>query len=182
MRKKDDRKKLALLDCARRIECEEGVEAVSIRRLAAESHVAVGTVYNYFDSKQAVLYEITEEYWRSALLKMQSAVTGEKFTDQIRQVYAFLALQMDDCAKLLMLNLREGGETPREKMAVVQNNIRKILFERLQRDRSVRSDVWNGALTQDSFVQFVLGNLLALLRQKNGDIDTLVEIMERILY
>ena len=182
MRKKDDKKKLALLDCARRIECEEGVDCVSIRRLATEAHVAVGTVYNYFDSKQAVLYELTEEYWRSALQKMQSTVTGGRFSVQIRQIYAFLLVQMDDGAKLLMLNLRESGETPREKMAVVQKNIQAILFERLQRDRSVRSDVWDGTLTQESFVHFVLMNLLTLLRQKNGDIDTLVEIIERILY
>lgn len=182
MRKKDEGKRRFLLDCARRIECEEGMDAVNMRRLAFEADIAVGTVYNYFDSKQAVLFELTEEYWNNAFVEMQSKVTAEKFSDQLRQIHAFLIAQMNDCAEVLMQNLSGSGESARKKMAAVLETLKMILFERLERDDAVRMDVWNENFTCEAFSQFALSYLLALLRQKGGDIDTFIAVVERILY
>jgi AcrR family transcriptional regulator len=132
MRKKDAGRRKILLDCARRIECEEGVDAVSIRRLASEANVAVGTVYNYFESKQSVLLELTEEYWGNILRAMQSVVTASRFSGQLRQIYTFLTVQMNDCAGILMQNLSGTGDTAQEKMAAMQRTLERAIAGRLE--------------------------------------------------
>ena len=50
--------KEALLEIARDISYREGISKVSIRRLASESGVAIGTVYNYYPSKADLVAEI----------------------------------------------------------------------------------------------------------------------------
>ena len=44
-----------ILDRAMEIAMEEGIDAVNIRRLAASCQIAIGSVYNYFKDKNAII-------------------------------------------------------------------------------------------------------------------------------
>ena len=182
MRKKDQECRQTLLAAARRIECAEGVDAINIRRLATEAHIATGTVYNYFENKQEVLLELTEEYWKNALVEMRAYVTADRFSDQIRQVIAFLSAKMNDCAAILMRSLHAEEASGRLRMAAMQQTLQQELINRLERDAAVRPDVWNDRFTKEAFAAFVLSNLLTLLQKKDGDAELFLAIIERILY
>lgn len=182
MRKKQPGRKKQLLDCARRIGCTEGASAISIRRLAKEANIAVGTVYQYFDSKRELLLALIEEYWADALSKLNDATTSDRFPGQVRQMYLFLQAKMIECGATLMRNLRGDEKAARGKMTVVTAALRNMLEEQLRKDPAIRDGVWNESLTLEDFAQFVLTNLLALLQQKNGDPETLIEIIERVIY
>lgn len=181
MRKKDMDRKRLLLDCARRIQCNEGTDALSVRRLASEAHIAVGTIYNYFESKQDVLLAMTEEYWKNALSEMQGVITSERFSEQIRQIYLFLCEKMDDCAIILMRSLRENPEGGRIRMAAMQEKVEQALVEQLKQDKAIRKNVWNEQFTREAFASFVLSNIMLLLRQGRKE-SPFFEIIERILY
>ncbi len=182
MRRKNQELRQCLLDCARRIECAEGADALSIRKLAAEANIAIGTVYNYFESKQEVLLAMTEEYWNDALREMQGSITAERFSEQIRQIYAFLAEKLNDCAKVLMMSLREDAESGRARMTSMQGTVVRSLVRRLENDSSIRKNLWSDSFSKEAFASFVLDNLFVALRQPREEVDFLVEIIERILY
>ena len=182
MRKKNQDRRQCLLDCARRIEYTEGMDALSIRKLASEANIAVGTVYNYFESKQEVLLAMTEEYWREALREMQGTITAERFSEQIRQIYAFLGYKMTDCAKTLMMSLREDTEGGMERMASMQQTVSHAMVQRLENDPNIRKNLWNERFTKEAFATFVMDHMLIALRESKTDIDFLVELIERILY
>jgi AcrR family transcriptional regulator len=182
MRKKNQELKKLLLDCARRIECAEGADALSVRKLASEANIAVGTVYNYFESKQEVMLAMTEEYWNSALMEMQGCITAERFSEQIRQIYAFLTEKLNDCAKVLMMSLREDAQSGRARMVSMQQTVGRALVKRLESDALIRKNIWSDSFTKEAFASFVLDNLFVALRQPREDVDFLVEIIERILY
>ncbi len=129
MRRKNQELRQCLLDCARRIECAEGADGLSIRKLAAEANIAIGTVYNYFESKQEVLLAMTEEYWNDALREMQGSITAERFSEQIRQIYAFLAEKLNDCAKCLC-SLRRTRKAERAD-DILQGTVVRSLVRRL---------------------------------------------------
>ena len=181
MRKKNMDRKRLLLDCARRIQCTEGTESLSIRRLASEAHIAVGTIYNYFESKQDVLLAMTEEYWQNALSEMQVEITSERFSEQVRQMYRFLCEKMDECAKILMRSLRENPESGRARMAAMQQKVEQALVEQIKRDKAIRKNVWNEQFRREAFASFVLSNIMLLLRKKREE-SLFFEIIERILY
>ena len=62
-----------LLSAARRLIAEHGYAAVTMRAIAKECGVAVGTFYNYYPSKDAMLAACLLHDWQAAL-----AAAGEK--------------------------------------------------------------------------------------------------------
>ena len=182
MRKKDTELRQTLLDCAGRIECTEGVGAINIRRLASEANIAVGTVYNYFESKQEVLFALTESYWQSALEEMRIRVTAARFSEQIAQIIVFLRTKMNDCAKILMKSLRDDAASGRIRMAAMQRVLKQALVERLDRDGDIREGVWRKHFTKEAFADFVLLNLVMLMQQQDEDEGVFLELIERMLY
>lgn len=50
-----------ILDAARRILYEEGIEALTTRRVAEQSGVAIGSLYQYFPNREAILARLAEE-------------------------------------------------------------------------------------------------------------------------
>ena len=182
MRKKDQDIQPALLASARQIACQQGVDAISIRNLAADVGVSVGTVYNYYESKQDVLLALTEEYWQGVLEELQQSVTAERFPDQIAEMTIFLRSRMNDCAEILMKSLHAYPEPGKERMAAMQSRLKWSLIQRLKQDSAVCSGIWGGAFTQEAFAGFVLQNLLYLLQDKGSDMEPLLEIIRRILY
>ena len=182
LRKKDTELRRNLLECAGKIECTEGVGAINIRRLAAEANIAVGTVYNYFESKQEVLLALTEAYWQHTLEEMRVQVTAERFSEQIAQIITFLRTKMNDCAQVLMHSLHDDAATGRVRMEAMKLAMKQALVDRLNQDETIRKDVWNEHFTKDQFSNFVLQNLVFLMQQTSENEDVFLQIIEQILY
>ena len=181
MRKRDPALRQKLLSCAHRIECSDGAEALSIRKLAAQAGVSVGTLYNYFESKQDVLLALNEEYWNSALIELQCHITADRFSAQIRQIYGFLCGKMNDCARIFMQSLPESTVEGRIRMASMQDAFRSVLLQKIDEDPLIRTGIWRGGFTKEAFTEFVFSNVITLMR-RDGEIDFLIQIVERVLY
>lgn len=58
--------KEALLTTARTITAQEGLLKLTVRKLASATGVSVGTVYNYFPSKKALIEAVIGSVWLEA--------------------------------------------------------------------------------------------------------------------
>jgi AcrR family transcriptional regulator len=65
-----------ILDAATRLFREQGFAATTVQMIAEESHVAAGTIYLHFASKEAILAALDEDF-ESGLLDRVSAVATE---------------------------------------------------------------------------------------------------------
>ena len=54
-----------IIDIAYHHACNEGLASLSIRTIAKECEVAVGTIYNYFPDKAALITEVIMKFWRT---------------------------------------------------------------------------------------------------------------------
>ena len=54
----------AILQVCRRMAAQEGLSALSMRAVARECGVALGTLYNYYADKDALLIAAVESIWR----------------------------------------------------------------------------------------------------------------------
>lgn len=59
-----------ILECAKNRLFEEGVNNFSLRDIAKDCDIAVGTIYNYFKSKELLIATIMLEDWKNILNKM----------------------------------------------------------------------------------------------------------------
>lgn len=182
MRKRDDTLRDTLIHLARETCLRDGAEAINIRDLARQAGVSVGTVYNYFAGKDEILLTLTEAYWRDTLRDMRKAIHSTSFVAQMREVYAFLLARMDSAGSLLMGSLRNVESVGRERMQSMQNALGTALVQRMDADPAISDAIWTETFTKEGYADFILMNLLLLLRAKAKDIGFFLEILQRTLY
>lgn len=182
MRKKDGTLRGTLLDLAREIVATDGPGGLSIRVLAKRAGVASGTVYNYFANKDDILLVLTEEYWQNTLEEMRGEIHEHSFAGQLCEIYSFLQSRVASSAGMLMGSLGNVESAGRQRMQSMQQVLRASIIERLHADDAIRQDVWNAMLTEEGFADFVIMNVMVLLRGNAPNIDFFIEIVKRILY
>lgn len=176
-----------ILGAAVRIAQAEGPEAINIRRVAKEVGVAVGTVYNYFQSKDEILLSMAEGFWRDTVRDMFSQVKVHGFTHEVAQLYAILSSKMADFRAGLLDSIRQTGSNRtlmggKAREASAQAVIRDTLADHLREDPHIQPDIWTPAFTPEGLADFVFSHMLLLLRQRATDMDFLIELLTRLLY
>ena len=70
---------------------EHGYEAMTIRSVAKKCQVGVGTVYNYYPSKEALVAAFLLEDWKSCIASIEScAQKAEEGTAVLREIHRCL--------------------------------------------------------------------------------------------
>jgi len=73
-REKDEGKRKAILDAAKRLFAERGFHATSVSDLAGATELPVGSIYTYFENKDAVIRTVIEEGWEEFIEGLASAL------------------------------------------------------------------------------------------------------------
>lgn len=88
-----------LLAEARKQIAERGYSATTVRSIASACGIAVGTVYNYFPSKEMLVASFVAEDWSHATDSIKKELSGD-VKDTIRAVYDLLSGFCTDHAAL----------------------------------------------------------------------------------
>lgn len=163
-----------ILDRAMEIAVSEGVDAVSIRRLATACGIAIGSVYNYYKDKDAIIYDVAERFW-SGILSDQEKVyrDGMEFTSFLEQYYLYLYGRLARYDKSWLMGM--SGRSP-EKEAI------QLLQKALHGDKRVNPTIWNMELNEDAFCEYVMTNIMALLRSGENNCRFFIFLLDHLLY
>src|SRR5262245_52197877 len=71
---------------------EHGYEAMSLRQLAAEVGIQVGSLYNHISTKQELLFDLVQDHINDLLRELDLALEGR--TDPADQLRAFVAFHV----------------------------------------------------------------------------------------
>ncbi len=166
--------KEAILDKTMEIALAEGVDKVSIRKIASACGIAIGSVYNYYGNKDAVIAAAAERFWDNALCDQEKLVRpGMGFTMFLEQYYSFLygRLAKQDKSWLMEMSGRSSEATSLRMLKTV-----------LMADPRVNRSIWNMELNEDAFCSYVLTNLMALLRAGESNCRFFLFLLEHLLY
>ena len=108
-----------------------GYEAMSLRALAAEVGMQPGSLYKYFESKEALLYQIMTAHMDALLAEVETALAGvERPIDRLR-VFSVFHLQYHRARhkELHIANaeLRCLGPGPRARIVDLRRRYERIL-------------------------------------------------------
>ncbi len=93
MPKKIDNVREEILKVATNMFLNENMDDISMRKIAIESKIGLGTVYNYFPSKVALLTEIIEIKTDEQFEKVKLAIdNNDNVKEQLRGIYEILKL------------------------------------------------------------------------------------------
>lgn len=76
-----------LLEKAREVLFGQGYEALTMRGIAGACSVAVGTVYNYFPSKDMLVASVTLDDWQGALGRMAALPPADTAVQALEEVF-----------------------------------------------------------------------------------------------
>ena len=80
--------KIKIIEAARTIMSEQGIKGATIREIAKKAGVSTGAIYHYYDSKEAVLYDVMDEglgeIKRIATVSLQDQ---KKFQEIIQEIF-----------------------------------------------------------------------------------------------
>lgn len=163
-----------ILNQAVAIAKRDGIDKVNIRKLAVACNMAVGSMYNYYPNKEALLTEVSGFFWME-LLKDHEKIfrKGMNFTMFLEQYYSFIAGRLkhydtgwvNDCI---------GKPFEREAYALLKSV--------LEQDTRINPSIWNMELTEDAFCRHVMTNLMALLRAGEPNCRFFAFLLEQLLY
>lgn len=175
----------AILQVCRRIVAEGGMQALSMRRVADECRIALGTLYNYFADKDALVLATVESIWQDVFHGGGANPAHASFTDCVAELYGRMRRGAQAYPGFLTghavgLAGDVRGEA-RDRMDGTLAHIRSGMLEALRSDPNVPERAFTAEFTQEAFVGFVLNQLLVLLLQGQPDCAALLEIIRRVL-
>lgn len=92
-----DEARAKILNSAKRMLLEEGYNKISLRAVAKECSIAVGTIYNYFENKNTLIAYVMMEDWQKALSAMDE---GCKKAQDLYQGLAVIYGAIKDFAEI----------------------------------------------------------------------------------
>ena len=86
-----------LLSIAKKIVSAEGYDALSMKAIAKESKIAVGTIYNYYPDKNSLLSDIVADNWKILSSSLESKIEGLATVEEgIKLLYeAFISFSLE---------------------------------------------------------------------------------------
>lgn len=130
-----------ILTAAREIVSTEGVEGISIRKIADRIEYSPAIIYHYFTNKDEIIEKLIEENYSRMLKALSSLSSNEKAPEerfrQSAKQFITLAVGMGDLYKSMMLNgsptvlahtsvLQRGAAVGRPALAVLCGALRGL--------------------------------------------------------
>ncbi|MCQ6551746.1 TetR/AcrR family transcriptional regulator [Streptomyces sp. C10-9-1] len=127
-----DVRRRQILDATAALLLADGYEALTISRVAARAGVAKGTVYLYFDSKQALLAALQAQMWdrmlqQPAALLEQPGLTWTERLDGL--VAVWIAAEQDHHELYHQLFHEPGGAGAEEPLAAARDLLVTLLVQ-----------------------------------------------------
>ncbi len=178
--------KETLLEIARDISYREGISKVSIRRLAAQSGVAIGTVYNYYPSKADLVADIMEDFWRNVFHGSHFDTESGDFLTSVEEIYRRLSVNLTIFEKEFLEDLPAMEKAEREKSRVIEQkyieHMKAGVLRILEKDERVDETVWTEEFTRENLVDFTFSNMVLALTEGRKTCGYLLLVLKKLLY
>lgn len=163
-----------ILEQALIIAKKEGVDKLSIRKLASACQIAIGSVYNYYPDKEALVTAVAENFWNHIFVDQDKLYReGMSFTRFLEEYYSYLYTKMLPYDSSWVRDLE--GKIPMEETM-------KLFCAVLLEDSGVNPSIWNMEFQPDNFCRYVFTNMMALLQSGESNCRFFIYLLDNLLY
>ncbi len=141
--KKSENTKRVLHDSAMRLIDQLGYEKATVQLICQESNVSVGTFYNYYDSKEAVVAEFSQKNDELFDQIVRTSLKEEKgIEDYIRKYFTYYAdLNIQAGTSLYMRTTRKKNIDMRQEQIRPMYTVLEEFLRDRQKENKVRDDI-----------------------------------------
>ena len=176
-----------ILAASKGIVASKGFHAINIRAVASRAEISVGSVYNYFPDKSALLQATVADIWCDVFHRTGQCTALNSFHDCL----LWLIVSIDKCSSqypdffashAACFKETEDIEESREKMSEYLEHIHNGMKLILQKDKKIKANVFSEAFTEDDFIDFVFSNIISGLSGKDKSCSFLLKLTDKLLY
>ena len=175
-----------ILKASRELIRREGWSAVSIRSVAAACGVSVGSIYNYFDSKSALVGAAVESVWCEIFHRPEDEAVFRDTLACIAWMYSRMEYGCNQYPGFFNLHslgfMREEKSDGRRRMQQTWQHILEGLCAVLRHDPNIRPDAFTDGFTAEKFADVLFSLMLSALLRQDYDPSTVLELVRRTLY
>ena len=175
-----------ILKASRTLIQKEGWSAINIRSVASACGVSVGSIYNYFDSKAALMGAVVESVWCEIFHRPENGAVFQDTLACITWLYGRMEYGCKQYPGFFSLHslgfLGEDKSDGRQKMQQTWQHILEGLCSVLRRDANVRPDAFTREFTAEKFSDLLFSLMLSALMRQDYDPGAVLEIVRRTLY
>lgn len=177
----------AILEVSRQLIRRQGWAGVSIRALASACGVSVGSIYNYFDSKAALMAATVESVWQDVFHFSAGAAGYDSFLSCVQWLFDSLAKGAEKYPGFFTLHSMsflgeddrsEGQQVMARSWAHIQNALLAVLLN----DKAIRPEAFDAQLRPEDFSQLVFSLMLSALLRQDYDCRAILEMIKRTIY
>lgn len=148
--------------------------------------VSVGSIYNYFDSKAALLSETVGSVWQEIFHRPDDTDVFRDVQTCVTWIYTRIAYGCEQYPGFFTLHsigfLRDERPDGKRRMQQTWGRILTELCSVLKRDTKIRPDAFTEAFTAEKFADVFFSQMLSAMLRQDYDPSTVLEIVRRTLY
>lgn len=183
-----DNLKEDILKVSRELVRVKGINAVNMRTVANKSNISVGSIYNYFKSKDDLIIAVIESIWFDIFHSSDifNYDNNYSFIDSVS--YIFKSLEKGSkkypnffashSSVIFVKNKNKGIETMKRMIKHIKDN----LYNRIMNDKEIRKDAFNDSFTANHFIDTIFSFIIISMMKGNYDDFTIREIIKRTIY
>lgn len=175
-----------ILKTSRELIQQRGWAAVNIRSVAAACGVSVGSIYNYFDSKAALVCATVESVWHEIFHRPEEDAAFQDTQTCITWMYRQMEYGCKQYPGFFTMHsmgfMQEEKSDGKRRMQQTWQHILDVLCSVLKRDAKIRVDAFTEQFTAEKFADILFSLMLSALLRQDYDPATALEIVCRTLY
>lgn len=175
-----------ILKTSRELIQRQGWSAINIRSVAAACGVSVGSIYNYFDSKAALVGATVESVWREIFHRPENGAPFQDTLACIVWMYGQMEYGRRQYPGFFTLHslsfMREEKADGKRRMHQAWQHILDELCAVLKRDVRIRAGAFTEQFTAQRFADVLFSLMLSALLREDYDPAAVLEIVRRTLY
>ena len=175
-----------ILETCRELIRRQGWPAINIRTVAEACNVSVGSLYNYFDSKAALVSATVQSIWQEIFHRPKDGAEFQDIATCITWMYQRMEYGCQRYPDFFTLHalgfLQEEKPEGRQQMQRMWQHILDGLCSVLKRDGKIPADAFTDGLPVEKFAHILFSFMLSALFRKEYDPAAVLEIVNRTLY
>ncbi|MFM9413943.1 TetR/AcrR family transcriptional regulator [Peptococcus simiae] len=172
--------KEALLTTARALTAQDGLLKLTVRKLAGAAGVSIGTVYNYFPSKEALIEAVIRSVWLQ-VFHGQNQQQPQAFLPALAWVYSRMQAAQARYPDLMAAHDHRTIMATSPGLQAMHAHIQAALVRTLEADPHWPATAAKTGLSPDQVVHFALTHLKYAASDHRADCRDLLAILAALL-
>lgn len=174
-----------ILNEAKKMLYNEGYSRVSIRRIAKECGIAVGTIYNYFPTKKDMIIEMMTSYWEEFFYDIESIISSnEDFYIKLNKIFDILSAFIKRFKEVWLSDEIYSSpdyiESGLKKENIYIDKLIKVIKKLLEEDIYNRSDGNIKQIEPYKMASFIVANFYTMVQMPYLDYTSFESILKKV--